>query len=159
MFTRRTDLQLDRDTLGQFLPWLIAFMVYFRRFWLLAGMLVLDDIVRRWDKGMSGTLTVQIAPLLENSSKIGATQSISKKETKKLEAIVNLLSTTPGVTNVRTLSEDRVLVLLEPWLGKGALAANLPLPTLIDVELEKGAVLDMTALEFRLSAIAPGRRH
>ena len=37
-----------------------------------------------------------------------------------------------------------------------ALAANLPLPTLIDVELEKGAVLDMTALEFRLSAIAPG---
>ncbi len=155
MFTRRTDLQLDRDTLGQFLPWLIAFMVYLAIL-ALAGMLVLDDIVRRWDKGMSGTLTVKIAPLLENSSKIGATQSISKKETKKLEAIVNLLSTTPGVTNVRTLSEDRVLVLLEPWLGKGALAANLPLPTLIDVELEKGAVLDMTALEFRLSAIAPG---
>ena len=61
MFTRRTDLQLDRDTLGQFLPWLIAFMVYLAIL-ALAGMLVLDDIVRRWDKGMSGGhLTIEIA--------------------------------------------------------------------------------------------------
>ena len=61
MFTRRTDLHLERDSLGQFLPWLIAFMVYLSIL-ALAGMLVLDDIARRWDKGISGTLTVQVAP-------------------------------------------------------------------------------------------------
>ena len=117
MFTRRTDLQLDRDTLGQFLPWLIAFMVYLAIL-ALAGMLVLDDIVRRWDKGMSGTLTVQIAPLLENSSKIGATNQLARKK-QKLEAIVNFVKyNTRGNKVVRTLSEDRVLVLLEPWFER-----------------------------------------
>lgn len=154
MFTSRTDLQLDRDSLGQFLPWLIAFMVYLAIL-ALAGMLALDDIARRWDKGMSGTLTVQIPPLMGNGTKIKSAQLTSKKETKQLQVIVDLIKKTPGVAHVKSLSEERVLLLLEPWLGKGALGANLPLPKLIDVELEKEAVLDIAALEFRLSAIAP----
>ena len=28
MFTRRSDLPLDKDALSRFLPWLIAFMVF-----------------------------------------------------------------------------------------------------------------------------------
>lgn len=155
MFTRRTDLQLDRDSLGQFLPWLIAFMVYLSIL-ALAGMLVLDDVARRWDKGMSGTLTVQIAPSVSKGLNVGTTQKASKKESRHLQAIIDLLSSTPGVARAEILSEDRVLVLLEPWLGKGALGSDLPLPKLIDVELEKGVALDMAALEFRLAAIAPG---
>ena len=46
MFTRRTDLQLERDSLGRFLPWLIAFMVYLSVL-AFAGMLALDDIATR----------------------------------------------------------------------------------------------------------------
>jgi cell division transport system permease protein len=155
MFTRRTDLQLDRDSLGRFLPWLIAFMVYLSIL-ALAGMLALNDVARRWDKGMSGTLTVQIAP----SQGSGGTSSVAKKasedDARRLQAILALLKPTPGVARAETLGEDKVMALLEPWLGKGARGADLPLPKLIDVELENSVALDMAALKLRLKAIAPG---
>ena len=59
MFSRRSDLLLDKDSLNRFLPWLIAFMV-FLVILAMAGMLVLNATAARWDKGISGTLTVQI---------------------------------------------------------------------------------------------------
>ena len=155
MFTRRTDLQLERDSLGQFLPWLIAFMVYLSIL-ALAGMLVLDDIARRWDKGMSGTLTVQIAPSPGSGVTSGTAQKASKDGVRRLQAILDLLRSTPGVARAKTLSQEKVLALLEPWLGNGALGADLPLPKLIDVELENGVALDIAALEIRLMAIVPG---
>jgi cell division transport system permease protein len=155
MFTRRTDLQLERDSLGQFLPWLIAFMVYLSIL-ALAGILVLDDIARRWDKGMSGTLTVQIAPSPGSGVTSGTSQKASKDGVRRLQAILDLLRSTPGVARAKTLSQEKVLALLEPWLGNGALGADLPLPKLIDVELENGVALDIAALEIRLMAIVPG---
>ena len=118
MFTRRTDLQLERDALGQFLPWLIAFMVYLSIL-ALAGMLVLDDLARRWDKGISGTLTVQITPLRSSSAKNGVAQKITKDDNRKFLAILDLLNSTPGVAWANNLGKDKVLELLEPWLGKG----------------------------------------
>jgi cell division transport system permease protein len=154
MFTRRTDLQLERDSLGQFLPWLIAFMVYLSIL-ALAGMFVLDDIARRWDKGISGTLTVQIAPSQARGLKSGIAQKAIKDDKRRFQATLNLLNSTPGVAWAKNLSKEKVVELLEPWLGKGALEADLPLPKLIDVELEKGVALDVVALELRLRAVAP----
>lgn len=154
MFTRRTDLHLERDSLGQFLPWLIAFMVYLSIL-ALAGMLVLDDIASRWDKGISGTLTVQIAPSLGSGSTSEVTQKARKDDNRRFQAILDLLNSTPGIAWAKNLSKDKLLELLEPWLGKSAIEADLPLPKLIDVELEKGAALDLAALDLRLRAIAP----
>ena len=155
MFTRRTDLQLERDSLGRFLPWLIAFMVYLSIL-ALAGMLALNDVARRWDKGMSGTLTVQIAPSPGSGGTSSAAKKASEADVRRLKAILALLKPTPGVARAETLGEDKVMALLEPWLGKGAQGADLPLPKLIDVELENSASLDMAALKLRLKAIAPG---
>ena len=61
MFTRRSDLPLDKDALSRFLPWLIAFMV-FLAILAMAGMLVLNATASRWDQGIRGTLTVQVMP-------------------------------------------------------------------------------------------------
>ena len=61
MFARRSDLPLDKDALSRFLPWLIAFMV-FLAVMAMAGVLVLNTVAARWDRGVSGTLTVQIIP-------------------------------------------------------------------------------------------------
>ena len=61
MFASRSDLPLDRDALSRFLPWLIAFMVFLAVL-AMAGVLVLNTIAARWDKGITGTLTVQIVP-------------------------------------------------------------------------------------------------
>ena len=61
ILARRSDLALDKDDQGRFLPWLIAFMV-FLAILATAGVMVLTALVHRWDRGVSGTLTVQIAP-------------------------------------------------------------------------------------------------
>lgn len=149
MFTRRTDLQLERDSLGRFLPWLIAFMVYLSVL-AFAGMLALDDVAQRWDNSMSGTLSVQMAPTL------GANPGAAPSQEKQMRAALAILKSTPGVASATILSDDKLMALLEPWLGKGTFGAELPLPQLIDVTLEKNASINVAALERRLRAVAPG---
>ena len=148
MFTRRSDLQLERDSLGRFLPWLIAFMVYLSIL-AMAGMLSLNSLAERWNSGLSGTLTVQIPP---------AEGTSAAADGKHMDAILAVLEKTPGVVRVERLDEDHLLGLLEPWLGSGAgaVAGDLPLPRLIDVELENGAAIAVPALQERLNAIVSG---
>lgn len=146
MFTGRSDLQLERDSLGRFLPWLIAFMVYLSIL-AMAGTLSLDSLADRWSSGLKGTLTVQVPPLQSGKAAL---------EEARLQSVLAVLKKTPGVARAEVLAEKRMLALLEPWLGAGAVAGDLPLPRLIDVELETGAALDVAALQQRLGAIAAG---
>ena len=142
MFARRSDLPLERDALGGFLPWLIAFMVYLAII-ALAGVLVLETMAGRWDKGMSGTLTVQIP-------------ATGKDDARRLEAAMGVIRTAPGVSHAEALGTGRLLALLEPWLGASAGAEDFPLPRLIDVEVIEGAQVDVAALSRRLATVASG---
>jgi len=45
--------------------------------------------------------------------------------------------------------------LVEPWLGKGALVDELPLPKLIDATIVPGATVDIADLTLRLRQAAP----
>ncbi len=144
MFTRRSDLPLDKDTLSQFLPWLIAFMVFLAVL-AMAGMLVLDATAARWDRGISGTLTVQIVPA-ENPI----------KDSERLQKVLLLLGETPEVHRFETLGDAKLMTLLEPWLGATAASGDLPLPRLVDVELKPGAELDVEKLSQRMESRVPG---
>lgn len=144
MFGRRSDLPLDKDTLSRFLPWLIAFMV-FLAVMAMAGMLVLNAVAQRWDRGVSGTLTVQIIPA-----------KIAAEDDERLQKVLKILVETPEVDRFETLSDDKLMALLEPWLGTGAGSRDLPLPRLVDVELKPEAKLDIDALSRRMQARVPG---
>jgi cell division transport system permease protein len=143
MFNRRTDLALDRDSLGRFLPWLIAFMVYLAVL-ALAGALVLRATAERWDKGIGATLTIQIAP----------TDSAAR-DAGNVEAVLGVLRTIPEIARARAVDEAQLMALLEPWLGPAG-AGDLPVPRLIDVELKPDGRLDIVSLKARLAAIVPG---
>ena len=117
MFTNRTDLQLERDTLGRFLPWLIAFMAYLSIL-ALAGMLALDDVAVRWKKGMSDTLTVQLSPQDNGDNRDAIKKEAGKNDAKILEDVLGILRSTSGVSRAEVYHDDKVLLLLEPWLGK-----------------------------------------
>ena len=123
MFASRSDLPLDKDALSWFLPSLIAFMVFLAVL-ALAGMLVLNSIAARWDQGIRGTLTVQVIPTDD-----------PEKDNERLQKVLSIIAQTPEVDRYETLSDDRLLKLLEPWLGAAASAQDLPLPRLVDVEL------------------------
>ncbi len=144
MFARRSDLPLDKDALSRFLPWLIAFMV-FLAVMAMAGVLVLNTVAARWDRGVSSTLTVQIIP---------ADNAID--DDARLQVVLKILTETPEVEHFETLGDDKLLALLEPWLGTGAGVRDLPLPRLVDVELKPKAKLDVDALSRRMEARVPG---
>ena len=144
MFSKRTDLSLDRDALGRYLPWLIAFMVYMAVL-ALAGLLVLGALTRYWDPDVSGTMTVQIPPT-----------GSAEDDDKRVLAAVKLLLREPAILDAEAITKGRLMALLEPWLGNGEMSADLPLPRLIDVEIKPGADFDIAALSHRLEVAVPG---
>jgi cell division transport system permease protein len=144
MLSRRSDLPLDRDELSRFLPWLVTFMVYLAVL-ALAGTLVLNTLAERWDRDVSGTLTVQISP--------GAGP---RDDEARLHTALAMFRELPGVAYAEPLDQGSLMALLEPWLGDMEATADLPLPQLIDVALTPDAELDIAALSRRLAATVSG---
>ena len=138
----RTDLALDRDASGRFLPWVIAVMVFMAML-SLAGSMVLQSSTRNWQSGIEGHLTVQVADLP------------GQPMAPRVAAVVRELQSTPGVVKATPIDRPGVEALLTPWLGKENVTAELPLPGLVDVEVTPGA-LDLEALGARLAQRVPG---
>lgn len=143
---RRSALPLATDQASRFLPWLTALMVYLAAL-ALVGMLMLRDAATRWSGQIEGTLTVQIVP---------AEGLKPQALDEQVRRAVLILETTPGVVSVKALDADATAALLEPWLGRGPLVRELPLPRLIDVRLAPDATLDIVLLAKQLGEVAPG---
>ena len=144
---QRSDVPLERDASGRFLPWLIAFMVYLAAL-SLASVMAAHKITARWDQGLSARLTVQVPP---------PDPAVGREDMADHVAEVQAsLLATPGIAYAEVLPEERIEALLRPWLGDGVLGDNLPLPALIAVETDRGTPLDLGALAVRLERVAPG---
>lgn len=139
---RRLDIPLNRDSSVRFLPWIIALMVYLAGL-ALAGTVVLQGALQRWDLSLSGTLTVQLPP-----------QEQGKPD--PMPAALELLRATPGVISAQAISREATAKLIEPWLGTALAPEELALPRLIDLRINPAAALDLAGLRARLAAAAPG---
>jgi cell division transport system permease protein len=135
----RSDLPLDRDQLSRFLPWLIAFMVFLSVL-AVAGMLVLNATASKWDRGVRGTMTVQVVPTDDQA-----------KDEARLNEVLIVLATSPEIERYDALDDSRLIRLLEPWVGTAASSGELPLPRLIDVELKISARLSAAELNSRIT--------
>ena len=65
-----------------------------------------------------------------------------------------LLKSTPGVVSVEAVPEKEMRQTLEQWLGPAAQSADLPVPALVNFDVQPGT--DLTAIEQRVGALAPG---
>jgi cell division transport system permease protein len=155
MLFRRSDLPLERDPSGRFLPWLIALMVYLAALALVCAM-VMSKVVERWDTGLSGSVTVQIPPP-QGAAKARLQGAPGPADVEaSLDAVIEILLATPGVLSAKVLEPDEIARLLQPWLGAGASYADLPLPALIAVGIDPAAAPDLEALSRRLVEAVPG---
>ena len=71
---------------------------------------------------------------------------------------VAALKATAGIAEVRIVPADEMRHLLQPWLRDATLTAQLPLPTLIDIVIDRGRPPSSTALTQQLAAAAPGAK-
>ncbi len=155
MSTRQpSDLQLQADASSRFLPWALAVMVFLAAL-ALAGALALDGTVANWRQGVANRLTVQIAD-----------QPGAPPMAQRLAAAAAHLRAVPGVLRAEPLERAAVAALLEPWLGEAVLgqagigtdrqSGGLPLPGVIDVELDPRQALSVPALAAQLERAVPG---
>ncbi len=84
--------------------------------------------VAEWTAGVVSEATAQVLP--------GAEETDEKLQQRAEEA-AEVLRARPGVAAVRILSRDESRRLIEPWLGEAGLSANLPVPLLIAIRLER----------------------
>lgn len=145
----RSDLPRQGDATSRFLPWLIAPMVFLSAI-ALSGVFVVNTLIDRWNRDVSGTLTVEIAVA---AGEAGPAMEKTRAET---DEALRILKATPGVASARALSQAELSALLAPWLGDSDQLKELPLPALIDVTLQPEARPDLEALKGRLDTIGPG---
>lgn len=137
------DIPLRREGTVRLLPWLIAPMAYLATL-ALAGMLALHGVLQGWDRGLAGTMTVELPP------------AISATADKSLNQALSVLRATPGVTSAEVIDRAAQNRLLQPFLGTAVTPDELQLPRLIDLRIASGVSLDLPALKTRLSTAAPG---
>lgn len=148
---RRSDLPLKGDASSLYLPWLIAPMVFLSAV-ALAGAFILSGLIGRWDRDVSGTLTVEVA------AAPGDAAEAAEPTRKRVEQVLKLLNATPGIASAHALSQEQLIALMAPWLGSSDVLKDLPLPALIDVTLKPDfeTVVNIDALAQRIAKTVPG---
>ncbi|MBB4266319.1 cell division protein FtsX [Roseospira visakhapatnamensis] len=146
----RSDIPLSRDRNARLVPVLVGVMVFLAVL-AASGALALDNVLDRWRRDVTGTLTAQIqaAPGLGAEARAATDRRVALA----LEA----LRGHPAVASARALDDAELTALVEPWIGAGELLDDLPMPRLIDITLRPGAGGDTASDVARaLAAAVPG---
>lgn len=112
----------------------------------LGAYLAIEQAAGNWSRSLTDAVTVQIK----------ATQD--QPAADQLAAALSVLEATNGVLRARPVSPQKAAELLEPWLGNAALLQTLPMPQLIEVDLDRKGNVDLSQLATELAEKVPGSR-
>ncbi len=137
---------LPQTRFGGPIPWVIAILIAMVVV-AAAGGLALSNLASSARADLSNAVTVQIV------------EADEEKRMRDAERVAEALAEQELVRSVRTVPQEELSQLLEPWLGDGASSEDLPIPALIDVELTRRAeASEIVALENYLQETVPGAR-
>jgi cell division transport system permease protein len=136
----RLKLPFGGDPTRPLLFWLFALIGYLAAIGGLALVLISDDL-REWNRSLGNSLTLQLP---------------AETSAARLETVLALLRQTAGIGGVRLLEPAETARLLEPWLGPAAAIDTLPVPRLIDLQIDPETAIDFADLRRKLSSIMPG---
>ncbi|MEO1048034.1 MAG: cell division protein [Pseudomonadota bacterium] len=108
------------------IPWVIAILITLVVI-AAAGGLALTNLANSARSDLSSSVTVQII------------EADPGARAARAQAAAAALTSQPLVTSVRVVPEAELEALLEPWLGASATGEDVPIPALIDVELNSAA--------------------
>jgi cell division transport system permease protein len=136
----RLALPVGGDPTRPLLFWLFALIGYLAALCGLA-LVLLSGEMRERNRSLDNSLTLQIP---------------AETSAARLETVSALLRQTAGIRGVRLLEPAETARLLEPWLGSAAALDTLPVPRLIDLQIDPGTAIDFADLRQKLSSIVPG---
>lgn len=106
-----------------------------------AGVSVVADRARAWQRQIADEVTIQIKP----AEGLDMGNAVARAVDLALQA--------PGVTAAHAIDEKEANALLEPWLGSDFDASQLPIPRLVALSISSDA--DLPALSRRLKEQIP----
>lgn len=127
------------------MPWVIAIMMFLTVLAAAFG-LGLRSAAASLDADAGHRITVQIV------------EADADARERQAEAAVSALRRQPGVLAVERVPDEALADLLEPWLGKSGVEADLPVPAMIDAELSPEAHGRMDVVRANLANVAPSAR-
>ncbi len=95
-------------------------------------------------KDLSGAVTIQIKP------------NDAADPNQQMAAVLEILNATPGLYDIEALSAEDAAALVEPYIGRGNLPADLAIPQIVAVRLDTRAPPDLDILGNRLASEVPG---
>lgn len=116
----------------------MAFLAVFA----LALSLASGRLADRWSEALARTATIRVSAPADQIA-------------MQTRAVLDVLSTTPGIADAKALSDEDQRALLAPWFGPDLPMENLPLPRLVTLT-EEAEGYDAEGLRQRLAAEAPG---
>jgi cell division transport system permease protein len=125
------------------MPWVLAIMMFLTVLAAAAG-LGLGNAARNLDSQVGNRLVVQI---------VEANPDRRERQARRAVAELERLA---GVEAVRRVSAEEMARLMEPLLGKGALETDVPVPAMIDVDVDGTASAD--AIRTAVVRAAPSAR-
>ena len=137
---------LPRDKGAAPLDFVIAVMAFLAAL-ALGASLIADRAAQGWQSGLAAKLTVQILPPDTGDARAGLDAQI--------KAALDILNAAPGVAHAALISDTDTEALVEPWIGKNNLVAEIPLPRLIDVTIIPGEQVNIPVLTQKLKQAAP----
>jgi cell division transport system permease protein len=127
------------------MPWVIAIMMFLTILAAAAGM-ALAGSARTLGKDLDARLTVQLPE-----------PNVGLRDAQASQILIGLRRLAV-VKNAEAVPQAQLSALLEPWLGSDGIDADLPLPSLIDVELKRTGVDDIAVVRELVTMIAPAAR-
>lgn len=132
MFIQKTDLPLWEDPSAKYVPWIIALMVYLATI-VLTLAIATGDAMNAWDRGYTNKVTVEIPPRFEGVDPLLQGQ----QQDHDVQAVMNVLKQVEGIKAFRPIPTSEIVKMMRPWVGEKINLDDLPLSTLIEVELIK----------------------
>ena len=147
---RTTALAADRRLLPEGrlagpMPWVIAIMTFLTALAAAAG-LAMGAAADRLGDGLDRQVTVQIIaadPATRDAQAAAAEIALRRQE---------------GVTTVARVADAEMQTLLRPWLGDSGLGSDLPLPAMIDADLDRSGRERIAQIADAVRAAAPAAR-
>ena len=109
----------------------------------LAGYFMVSRATAAWTGDLSGTITVQVRGAAAPDIAVEA------------DVVEELLRSMPGVTSVARMSREETEDLLEPWIGRNNLGADIPVPVNITAEITPALRRDIGRLRTLIEDAAP----
>ena len=128
------------------MPWVIAIMLFLTLLVAAAG-LTLAEAARQGGQDLARQVTVQII------------ESDPAQRAAQRAAVTRTLRKLDSIAEVKPVPDADVRALLEPWLGKGVIDTDVPVPALVDVRFRSVPTAEtLTRLQSTLRSVAPNIR-